>query len=233
MVTIGNKPILWHIMKIYSSHGINDFIICLGYKGFSIKEYFANYFLYTSDVTFDVQKNAMHVHQNKTEPWKVTLVETGECTMTGGRIKRVRDHIDDTFLMTYGDVVGNVDIASSIQFHKQHKRLATVTISQPPGRFGAINISESNEITRFQEKPRGDGGWVNAGFFVLEPKIFEYIEDDSTVWEKAPLLSFTKEKQLSGFKHNGFWHPMDTLSDKSYLENLWETQKAPWKIWNN
>jgi len=233
MVEIGNKPILWHIMKIYSHHGINDFIICCGYKGEVIKEYFANYFLHRSDVTFDLQKNDMKVHQNNVEPWKVSLIDTGLNTMTGGRIKRVRDLIgDETFHLTYGDGVSDIQIDDLINFHKKADRLATVTAVQPPGRFGTFTLKENQiAINNFREKPKDDSAWVNGGFFVLEPDIFDYIEGDSTVWEREPLVELARESQLAAYRHHGIWQPMDTLRDKMYLEDLWE-KGAPWKIWD-
>jgi glucose-1-phosphate cytidylyltransferase len=232
MIDIGAKPILWHIMKIYSAHGIEDFVICLGYKGYVIKEYFANYFLHMSDVTFDMVTNKMQVHQRGVEPWKVTLVDTGENTMTGGRLKRVAQYVagEDTFCMTYGDGVADVDISALIAFHKKQGRLATVTAVQPPGRFGALNLEEQR-ITSFQEKPHGDGGWISGGFFVLSPKVMDYIEGDGTVWERDPIQRLARENQMSAFLHRGFWQPMDTLRDKLQLEELWTRGKAPWKVW--
>jgi glucose-1-phosphate cytidylyltransferase len=231
MVEIGGKPVLWHIMKIYAHHGINDFIICLGYKGYIIKEYFANYFLHMSDVTFDMQNNKMEVHQRKAEPWKVTLIDTGEQTLTGGRLKRVRDYLgDDDFCFTYGDGVSDVDITALIAFHRQQGKLATVTATQPPGRFGALSL-QSGLITSFQEKPAGDGAWINGGFFVLSPKVIEYIEGDTTAWERGPMERLTSELQFSAFQHKGFWQAMDTLRDKIHLEDLWATGNAPWKVW--
>lgn len=234
MVEIGGRPILWHIMKLYSAHGINDFVICCGYKGFVIKEYFANYFLHMSDVTFDMRFNQMNVHCGYAEPWRVTLVDTGEKTMTGGRLKRVREHVgNETFCFTYGDGVGNVDISASIEFHKQQKTLATLTATQPPGRFGVIQLgAEDTKIESFHEKPNGDGSWINCGFFVLEPEVIDYIEDDSTVWEQEPLKTLAAKGELSAYRHNGFWHPMDTLRDRQVLEDLWKSGKAPWKIWD-
>lgn len=232
MIEIGGKPILWHIMKIYSTHGINDFIVCLGYKGYLIKEYFANYFLHSSDVTFDIANNNMKVHHNGADAWRVTLVDTGENTMTGGRLKRIKPYLNDEhFCFTYGDGVSNVNITKLIQFHKQQRTLATVTAVQPPGRFGALNMTK-NKITGFQEKPPGDNSWVNGGFFVLSPKAIDYIEGDDTVWERNPLEKLAKEEHLSAFTHDGFWQPMDTLRDKNYLEELWNSDKAPWKIWS-
>lgn len=232
MVEIGGKPILWHILKSYSVHGINDFVICCGYKGYVIKEFFANYFLHTSDVTFDIQYNTMQVHQRHAEPWKVTLVDTGETTMTGGRLKRVREYVanDEAFCLTYGDGVGDVDIAASIAFHREHGKLATMTAVQPPGRFGALDI-DGQRIVSFKEKPRGDGGWINGGFFVLSPKVIDYIEGDSTVWEQGPMESLARDNQIDAFFHHGFWQPMDALRDKVYLEDLWQSGKAPWKRW--
>jgi len=232
MIEIGGKPILWHVMKIYAAHGINEFIICLGYKGYLIKEYFANYFLHMSDVTFDMAKNKMEVHQNNAEPWKVTLVDTGDKSMTGGRLKRIGDYLDkEDFCFTYGDGVGDVDITALIAFHKKMKTLATLTAAQPPGRFGALNI-HGNKITNFEEKPQGDGGWVNGGFFVLSPKVLDYIQGDPTIWEADPLQRLAKDGQLSAYPHKGFWQPMDTLRDKTHLEELWHSSKCPWKIWS-
>jgi glucose-1-phosphate cytidylyltransferase len=233
MVEIGGMPILWHIMKTYSSHGIDDFIICCGYKGYVIKEYFANYFLYMSDVTFDMKLNQMSVHRGCAEPWRVTLVDTGDNTMTGGRLKRVREHVgNETFCFTYGDGVSSVNIADLIRFHKKQKTLATLTAGQPPGRFGAIHLGAGQtKVTSFQEKPDGDGTWVNSGYFVLEPEVIDYITDDSTVWEKEPLEKLAHMDNLSAYKHSGFWQPMDTLRDKNHLEELWNSGNAPWKIW--
>jgi len=231
MIEIGGMPILWHIMKNYSAHNINDFIICCGYKGYMIKEYFANYFLHMSDVTFDIQQNKMEVHQKFAEPWKVTLVDTGQNTMTGGRLKRVKQYVEnDTFCFTYGDGLSDVNITNLIKFHKSKKTIATVTSVQPPGRWGLLDIHE-DKISKFLEKPTGDGNWINAGYFVLEPKVFDYIEDDSTIWERKPLERLANEDQLSGYKHTGFWQPLDTLYDKNQLEELWKSSKAPWKIW--
>ncbi|MFX4221937.1 MAG: glucose-1-phosphate cytidylyltransferase [Thalassobaculum sp.] len=232
MVEIGGKPILWHIMKSYSSHGINEFIICLGYKGYFIKEYFSNYFLHMSDVTIDLCSNNMEVHHNNAEPWRVTLVETGEQTMIGGRIKRILPHVanDDAFCLTYGDGVSDVDIRKTIDFHRSEGRLATVTATQPPGRFGALR-HEGSRVTRFQEKPEGDGGWINGGFFVLSPKVDDYIAGDDTVWEREPLEELAANNQLSVYFHRGFWQPMDTLREKKYLEELWNSGNAPWKNW--
>ncbi|MBW4667524.1 MAG: glucose-1-phosphate cytidylyltransferase [Cyanomargarita calcarea GSE-NOS-MK-12-04C] len=233
MVEIGGKPILWHIMKTYSTHGINDFIICCGYKGYVIKEYFANYFLHMSDVTFDMRFNQMNIVAGNAEPWRVTLVDTGENTLTGGRLKRVREHIgNDTFCFTYGDGVSNVNITELVNFHKEQKSLATLTAVQPPGRFGAIVLgNEQTKITSFREKPEGDGAWINGGYFVLEPEVINFIADDFTVWEKEPLEKLADMEQLSAYKHDGFWQPMDTLRDKKYLEELWNNSKAPWKVW--
>ena len=231
MIEIGGKPILWHIMKAYSAHGINEFVVCCGYKGYVIKEYFANYFLHMSDVTFDMKHNKMEVHQNSAEPWRVSLVDTGENTMTGGRLKRVRDYIgDDDFCFTYGDGVGDVDISSLIAFHKQEGRLATLTATQPPGRFGSINL-DGQRVGSFQEKPQGDGAWINGGFFVLNPKVIDYINDDRTVWEREPMERLAHDGQLSAWLHRGFWQPMDTLRDKNHLEVLWASGNAPWKVW--
>jgi len=231
MVEIGGRPILWHVMKIYSAYGINDFIICLGYKGYVIKEYFANYALHMSDVTIDMRHGMTKVHENKAEPWTVTLIETGEQTQIGGRIKRVIPFIgDDTFCLTYGDGVGNVDINGVIAHHRKEGRLATVTAAQPPGRFGAIRY-EGNRVLAFQEKPQGDGGWINAGFFVLSTRVDAYIDGDMTVWEREPLERLAADNQLSVHFHRGFWQPMDTLRDKQQLEELWTKDKAPWKTW--
>ena len=231
MIEIGGKPILWHIMKIYASQGINDFVICAGYKGYIIKEYFANYFLHMSDVTFDMEENKMIVHRKQAEPWKVTIVDTGDNSMTGGRIKRVEDYVgDETFCCTYGDGVGDVDIKTLIQLHKDSGCEATLTGVQPPGRFGALDL-DGDKVLSFQEKPDGDGAWINGGFFVLEPSVFNRIEGDSTVWEKQPLESLARDSQLTIYKHHGFWQPMDTLRDKVHLETLWEENKAPWKLW--
>ncbi len=231
MIEIGGKPILWHIMKIYSSFGLNDFLICLGYKGYLIKEYFANYFLHMSDVTFDMSKNKMEVHQNSAEPWKVTLIDTGEHTMTGGRLKRVKSYIGtDDFCFTYGDGVGDINVSEVLSFHKKQKTLATLTATQPPGRFGSLKI-DSHKITSFEEKPQGDGGWINGGFFVLSPKVINYIGDDQTIWEREPMERLAQEGQLSAYAHHGFWQPMDTLRDRVKLEELWDSGKAPWKVW--
>jgi len=232
MVEIGGKPILWHIMKIYSAHGINDFIICCGYKGYMIKEYFQNYHLHMSDVTFDIKNNNMQVHHERAEPWTVTLVDTGEDSMTGGRLLRVADYVadEDLFCFTYGDGVADVDVGASIDFHKEHGKEATMTTSFPPGRFGAIKV-EGNRVLSFKEKPQGDGALVNAGFFVLSPKVLDRIKDDSTTWEQEPLLSLTEDDQLMSYQHKGFWQPMDTLYDKTSLESLWSDGTAPWRVW--
>jgi len=233
MVEIGCKPILWHIMKTYSAHGVNDFVICCGYKSYMIKEYFANYFLHQSDVTFRMKDNSMQVHQNNAEPWAVTLVDTGENTMTGGRLKRVKDYVKDeeAFCFTYGDGVGNVDITRLIQFHQAHGKQATLTATRPPGRYGALKLGHDDSVERFQEKPQGDGSWINGGYFVLSPKVIERIADDSSIWEGEALSGLAKDGQLSAFKHDGFWQPMDTLREKVYLNELWNTGKAPWKVW--
>ncbi|MBE7565750.1 glucose-1-phosphate cytidylyltransferase [Acidithiobacillus sp. HP-11] len=231
MIEVGGKPILWHIMKIYSAHGIDEFIICLGYKGYIIKEYFANYYLHTSDVTFDMQNNSMEILQNNSEPWKVTLVDTGANTMTGGRLKRVRKFVGDgTFCLTYGDGVSNVDITSLIAFHNEQGRLATLTAVQLPGRFGALDM-EHHKVCGFQEKPQGGGGWINGGFFVLSPKVIDFIRDDDTVWERSPMEKLAQLGEMSAYMHHDFWQPMDTLRDKNYLEDLWQSGQAPWKVW--
>ncbi|RMC99315.1 glucose-1-phosphate cytidylyltransferase [Aquitalea palustris] len=232
MVEIGGKPILWHIMKMYSHHGINDFVICCGYKGYVIKEYFANYFLHMSDVTFDMSSNSMEVHQRYAEPWRVTLVDTGEDTMTGGRLKRVRKYVEDeeAFCFTYGDGVGDVDIGALVKFHQQQETLATLTATYPPGRFGALDI-QADKVTTFKEKPKGDGGMINGGFFVLSPKVIDFIDNDATIWEREPLEQLASKQQLSAFRHEGFWQPMDTLRDKNHLEELWQSGQAPWKVW--
>ena len=232
MVEIGAKPILWHIMKMYSAHGIDEFIICCGYKGYVIKEYFANYFLHMSDVTFDMRSNQMHVHQRNAEPWKVTLVDTGEDTLTGGRLKRVGNYLRDeeAFCFTYGDGVADLDIGELIAFHRGHGRLATVTAVQPAGRYGALE-RDGDAVRGFIEKPRGDGGWINGGFFVLSPRCLDYIDGDRSSWESTPLAEIAKADQLRAFEHAGFWQPMDTLRDKMHLEHLWATQAAPWKVW--
>jgi glucose-1-phosphate cytidylyltransferase len=232
LIEIGGKPILWHIMKNYSGHGVNEFVICCGYKGYLIKEYFANYFLHTSDVTFDMANNQMEVHQHKAEPWKVTLIDTGDDTLTGGRLKRVADYIknQESFCFTYGDGVSNVDVRASIEFHHSHGKLATVTAVLPPGRFGALERL-GDQVTGFVEKPRGDGGVINGGFFVLSPKVLDYIDGDQISWEAAPLTKLAQIGEMMAFEHQGFWQPMDTLRDKNYLEELWASGKAPWKNW--
>jgi glucose-1-phosphate cytidylyltransferase len=232
LVDIGNKPIIWHIMKIYSHYGINDFIICLGYKGYLIKEYFANYFLHNSDLTIDLKKNSTTIHQKNSENWKVTLVDTGDDTLTGGRILKIKKYIKSDFLLTYGDGLSNVNINKLIHFHKNNRKLVTVTAIQPQGRFGIIDINKKNKVTNFKEKPKGDNNWINGGFFVLKPGIFNFLENESSVWEKKPLTEMTKRNQVMAFKHNGFWHAMDTVRDKILLDNLWDQGKAPWKIWN-
>ena len=232
MIEIGGKPILWHIMKVYSFYGINEFIICCGYKGNVIKEFFSNYFLYLSDITFSMVDNSMEVHEKKSEPWKVTLVNTGENSMTGGRLLRVKKYINnETFCFTYGDGVSNINIDSLVKHHRLQKRLATITAVQPPGRFGLLSVGDDYLVNGFIEKPQGDNSWINGGFFVLEPGIFDYLENDSTIWEQEPLLNLSKDRQLTYFKHNDFWQPMDTLRDKTYLEKLWNEDNAPWKIW--
>ena len=232
MIEIGGKPILWHILKMYSVHGVNEFVICCGYKGYLIKEYFANYFLHMSDVTFDVSNNRMEVHHQKVEPWKVTVVDTGETTQTGGRLKRVAQYLQDeeAFCLTYGDGLSDVNIAELISFHKAQKLKATLTATLPPGRFGAIEF-EGHRIRTFKEKPRGDGARINGGFFVLSPNVIQLIEDDTTVWERDPLETLANQGQLAAFQHSGFWQPMDTLRDKVYLDGLWASGKAPWKLW--
>lgn len=233
MIEIGGKPILWHIMKIYSFHGINDFIICCGYKGYVIKEYFANYFLHQSDITFDMSKNEMKIHQERAEPWKVTLIDTGENTMTGGRIKKIKSYLNEgeDFCLTYGDGLANIDISKLVSFHKSHGKIATLSAIYPPGRFGALEITE-NQVTNFYEKPRGDGALINGGYFVLKPSALDYIDGDATIWEQQPLNNLATDGELMSFKHEDFWQPMDTLRDKHYIEELWETGKAPWKLWN-
>ncbi len=233
MVEIGGKPILWHIMKMYSHHGIHDFVICCGYRGYVIKEYFANYFLHTSDVTFDMQSNEMHVHEKRAEPWKVTLVDTGDESMTGGRLKRVADYLkeEEAFCFTYGDGVSDVDISALILFHQTHGLKATLTATYPPGRFGALEIDNNSLITAFKEKPKGEGGLINGGFFVLSPSVIELIADDQTIWEREPLEALATAGQLKAFEHDGFWQPMDTLRDKILLEELWKSDTAPWKVW--
>lgn len=233
MVEIGNRPILWHVMKIFSSHGVNDFVICCGYKGYIIKEYFANYFLHMSDVTFSMKDNSMKVHHNNAEPWTVTLIDTGENTLTGGRLKRVRDYVkdDEAFCFTYGDGVGDVNITELIAFHKKHGKLATLTATRPPGRYGALILDSKDCVEYFKEKPEGDGSWINGGFFVLHPDVIDRINDDQTSWEGQPLTSLAKEGELFAYKHSGFWQPMDTLREKFVLNDLWNNGKAPWKTW--
>ena len=232
MVEIGGKPIVWHIMKIYSHYGFNDFVICLGYKGYMIKEYFANYFLHQSDVTIDLKENKMEVHDCKVEAWKITLIDTGFSTMTGGRIKRVRRYLgDETFMLTYGDGVANIKIDALLEFHRRHGKLATITSVQPSGRFGALELDGNDNVISFLEKPRGDGASINGGFFVLEPKVVEYIHDDETLWEKEPLENLAKDSQLVAYRHDGFWKPMDTLRERNELEGLWISGRAKWKVW--
>ena len=232
MVEIGGKPILWHILKIYSTHGINEFVICCGYKGYLIKEYFANYFLHMSDVTFHMKLNSMEVHHKKAEPWQVTLVDTGEATMTGGRLKRVREYLDGgSFCFTYGDGVADVDVTSLIAHHRSHGCLATVTAVQPPGRFGSLQIGTDSAVKGFQEKPKGDGTWINGGFFVLESEVVDRIDSDAPLWEQEPLRGLAADGQLSAYHHHGFWQPMDTLRDRHHLEELWASGRAPWKLW--
>lgn len=233
MIEIGGKPILWHIMKSYSAYGVNDFVICCGYKGYVIKEYFANYFLHTSDVTFDMRTNEMQVHQQYAEPWKVTLVDTGESTMTGGRLRRVKNFVTDeeAFCFTYGDGLSDVNIGQLVEFHQQCNTLATLVAAFPPGRFGALDISD-NKVTSFKEKPKGDGGMINGGFFVLSPKVIDLIPDDECVWEREPLEQLAEQGNLSAYEHEGFWQPMDTLRDKMFLEKLWQNGEAPWKVWS-
>ena len=232
MVMIGGKPILWHIMKIYSAYGINEFVVCCGYKGYVIKEYFANYFLHMSDVTFDMQNNRMEVHQRNAEPWRVTLVDTGDNTMTGGRLKRVADYVKDeeAFCFTYGDGVSDIDISAQLVFHKQHGKRATITAVKPPGRYGALNL-DGKSVRGFIEKPQGDGGWINGGFFVLSPSCVDLISDDSSLWEGEPLSKLAAQGELIAYEHSGFWQPMDTLRDKNHLEELWQSGNAPWKMW--
>lgn len=232
MVEIGGKPILWHIMKLYSYFGFNDFIICLGYKGYVIKEYFANYFLHMADVTFDMSKNEMTVHRQQAEPWKVTLVDTGAGTMTGGRIKRVREFVgNERFMVTYGDGLSNQDLGSLLEFHSAHGKIGTMTTVQPSGRFGSVDIGEGDAIKAFIEKPKGDGAWINAGFFVFEPAIFDLIDGDSTIFEREPLEKLAAMNELCAFKHDGFWKPMDTLREKHEFEELWSSSRAPWRVW--
>ena len=232
MIDIGGKPVLWHIMKTYTHYGVNDFIICLGYKGYVIKEYFANYFLHLSDVTLDLKANKMEIHDCKAEAWKITLIDTGLNTMTGGRIQRVRRYIgDETFMLTYGDGVADIDIKALLEFHRRHGKYATITSVQPSGRFGALRLDEHDNVISFLEKPRGDGASINGGFFVLEPQIFDYIQGDETLWEKEPLENLARDGQLAAYRHGGFWKAMDTLRDKRELENLWNSGRAAWKIW--
>jgi len=233
MVEIGGMPILWHIMKIYSAHGYNDFIVCLGYKGFVLKEYFANYFLHKSDVTIDLSDNSIKVHDTQAEPWKITLVDTGNESMTGGRIKRVQPHIgNETFMLTYGDGVSDVNVTELVATHKAKGKMCTVTSVQPSGRFGALNISEDNNVHSFMEKPKGDGSWINGGYFVCEPQVFDYIQEgDSTIWEQKPMEALAKDGEMYAYKHSGFWRPMDTLKDKQDLNEMWDTKNAPWKTW--
>jgi glucose-1-phosphate cytidylyltransferase len=232
MVEIGGSPILWHIMKIYSSHGFNEFVICLGYKGYVIKEYFANYFLHQSDVTIDMSGNKMEIHNSQAEPWKVTLVDTGQDTMTGGRVKKVAKYLNnEPFLLTYGDGVGTVDIKELVKFHQDNNKMLTVTAVQPSGRFGALNLSDNQNVISFLEKPKGDGSWINGGFFVCQPEVLQYIADDSTVFEQEPLENIARAGQMMAYKHHGFWRPMDTLKDKYDLQHLWDSGKAPWKNW--
>ena len=232
MVEIGGKPILWHIMKIYSHYGINEFILCLGYKGYMVKEYFQNYFLHMSDATINLQNNTKIVHNQAVEPWTVTVVDTGEDTMTGGRVRRIRNYLNgEPFCLTYGDGVGNVNIGATIEQHKKSGKLCTVTAVQPPGRFGAMVIDENQNVNRFEEKPRGDGTWINGGFFVVDPKVIDLVDDDSTIWEQKPLKTLAAEGQMTAYYHKDFWQPMDTLRDKRELEGLWDSGKAPWKLW--
>ena len=233
MVEIGGKPILWHIMKMYSSHGINDFVICCGYKGYVIKEYFANYFLHMSDVTFNMRDNSMEVHNKRAEPWSITLVDTGDHSMTGGRLRRVRDYVKDeeAFCFTYGDGVGDIDIAETIRFHKAHGKAATLTATYPPGRFGALDIRQG-QVMSFKEKPKGDGAMINGGFFVLSPKVIDLIANDATTWEQEPLMTLAEQGELMAFEHGGFWQPMDTLRDRNLLEERWQSGHAPWQLWS-
>ena len=233
MIEIGSKPILWHIMKLYSAHGINEFIICCGYKGYMIKEYFSKYFLHQSDITFELKNNQMKVHQNNSESWKVSLVDTGEKTMTGGRLKRVKEYVKDekAFCFTYGDGLGNIDISALIKFHQAHGKQATLTATRPQGRYGALKLGNKEIVERFQEKPEGDGSWINGGFFVLSPEVIDLIKDDQTSWEEEPLMSLAKNNQLYAYKHHGFWQPMDTLREKIMLNDLWNEGNASWKIW--
>ena len=233
MVEIGGRPILWHIMKIYSHYGINEFIVCLGYKGYVVKEFFSNYFLHASDVTIDLLNNRVEMHRNTSEPWRVTLVDTGASTMTGGRLKRVLPYVenDESFCFTYGDGVADVDIGALLRYHQEHGKLVTLTATQPTGKFGALEIDGQGAVAEFTEKPRGDGGWINGGFFVLSPKVGAYIDGDEIAWEREPLETLAREGQVSAFRHSGFWQPMDTLHDRQVLENLWAAGDAPWKVW--
>jgi len=233
LIEIGSKPIIWHIMKTYSHYGFKEFVICCGYKGYLIKEYFANFSLHNSDVTIDIKKNEIKVHKNNNEDWKITLIDTGDDSLTGGRILRIKDFVDEEFLLTYGDGVADVNISKLIEHHKINKKIATMTVVQPQGRFGVVEFNTKNNlIENFSEKLKGDGAWINGGFFVLNKKIFDYLKDDFTIWEKEPLEILSKENQLVAFKHDNFWYPMDTMRDKDYLENLWEKNEAPWKLWN-
>jgi glucose-1-phosphate cytidylyltransferase len=232
MIEIGAKPLLWHIMKIYSAHGIDEFVVCLGYRGYVIKEYFANYYLHMGDVTFDMKDNRMEVHQSGAEPWKVTLIDTGAETMTGGRLKRVLPYVDgEEFCFTYGDGVADLDLGALIEFHRKHGKLASVTAVQPSGRFGALDIGDGELIRRYEEKPKGDGGWINGGFFVLSPDVASYIEGDATVWEQQPLQRLAQDEQLAAYRHSGFWYAVDTVRDKRHLQGLWDSGAAPWKLW--
>jgi glucose-1-phosphate cytidylyltransferase len=233
MVEIGDRPILWHIMKIYSAHGVNEFVVAAGYRGYLIKEYFANYFLHMSDVTIDIAKNELSTHASAAEPWRITIVDTGDGTMTGGRVKRLREYIgDEAFCLTYGDCAADIDVGRLVEFHRQEGALATLTAVQPPGRFGVLTLDEGQtKIASFLEKPAGEGGWVNGGFFVVEPQVFDYIEGDETIWEREPMERLASEDNLAAYRHEGFWHPMDTLRDKMVLEQLWASGEAPWKVW--
>ena len=234
MVEIGGKPILWHILKTYAHHGVNDFVICCGYKGYVIKEYFANYFLHMSDVTFDMRSNRMEVHHKRAEPWNVTLVDTGDDSMTGGRLLRVARYVkdDEAFCFTYGDGVGDMDISATIDFHRSHGKAATLTATYPPGRFGALDIADHRQVRSFKEKPKGDGAMINGGYFVLSPEVLKHLKDDATIWEQEPLAQLATDGELMAWEHEGFWQPMDTLRDKHYLEELWSAGKAPWKVWD-
>jgi glucose-1-phosphate cytidylyltransferase len=233
MVEIGGKPIIWHIMKIYSEYGFNDFVVCLGYKGYVIREFFFNYYLHMSDVTVDLKNNTTEIHKNQAEPWRITMVDTGESTMTGGRIARIKRFVDgERFMLTYGDGLSNIDMRKLNEFHQSHGKIATVTAIQPPGRFGSIDIDQNMNVRSFIEKPRGDGAYVNGGFFILEPEVFSYIDGDQTIWERGPLQALSRDNQLMAFKHDGFWYAMDTLRDKNYLDEQWTMGKAPWKVWD-